>query len=149
MLQALSSRLPLELARLVVEHRASTTIQARVRGRLSRSLPRVTRHGLVPLSNGEYAFDGASPVGDSLERWCSSLPPGAYGLDVCLRYDDGTVTCVPACLSVRSNGACSWRDPLLRELSMLQHAFEPHHWSARAHLRIGRASREYFSWGEE
>ena len=140
LLHVLGSRLPLDVARLVLEHGASTTIQARARGLLARRgpLPSRVRHGFAPCDEGEYAYEGTGPVGESLARWCGALRPGVYWLDVSLSYADGTVTYIPAGFAVGPTGVRCWHAPLLRELAMLQHAFEPHHGAARVRVRVGR-----------
>ena len=54
---------------------AATRIQARARGLLARHAPPPLqpRDGFAPCAVGEYAYEGAGPVGESLERWCGAL----------------------------------------------------------------------------
>ena len=141
MLRVLGSRLPLDVAMLVLEHGASTTVQAAVRRWLARyPLPRTPRHGFVPCGEGEYAYEGGTPVGGALERWCGALRQGAYRLDVTLSFADGAVVCIPAGVAVGPTGVRCWHAPLLRELGMLQRAFEPHHGAARVRLSAARSA---------
>ena len=141
MLRVLGSRLPLDVAMLVLEHGASTTVQAAVRCWLARyPLPRTPRHGFVPCGEGEYAYEGGTPVGGALERWCGALRQGAYRLDVTLSFADGAVVCIPAGVAVGPRGVRCWHAPLLRELGMLQRAFEPHHGAARVRLSAARSA---------
>lgn len=143
-LDVLARRLPDDVVWLVLEHAASTRLQAAARGRLVRhpSLTAERRFGFEPLPRApgarhtSYAYHGGGgggrePYAAALARWCAALGPGAYSLETNLRFDDGSFSSTITTLLVPRRGLVRWRTPHLKFVDSHVRFFEREHGPAR------------------
>ena len=126
--EALSHKLPIEIADYIASLAACTFIQAATRGMLAR-IHRQPRdgQGFEHIGPWAYKFTGKS-FATSLESWCRThYRPGVYRLTVSVTHPDHTQTTFGTERLLVTPTTLHWTDDLLTTAAMYLRAFSHFH----------------------